>query len=51
MLSSEATAMSGLSGVNLGAILTVCVNLISGTILAYTPLPSHLISEFVLAGN
>jgi ATP-binding cassette, subfamily B (MDR/TAP), member 1 len=34
MLSTEATAMSGLSGVNLGAILTVIVNLTSGTILA-----------------
>jgi ATP-binding cassette, subfamily B (MDR/TAP), member 1 len=34
-LSSEATAMAGLSGVNLGAILTVLVNLTSGTILAY----------------
>jgi len=34
MLSTEATAMAGLSGVNLGAILTVLVNLISGTILA-----------------
>lgn len=34
MLSTEATAMAGLSGVNLGAILTVLVNLTSGTILA-----------------
>ena len=34
MLSTEATAMSGLSGVNLGAILTVIVNLTSGMILA-----------------
>ena len=37
MLSSEATAMAGLSGINLGSILTVLVNLISGTILAYVP--------------
>ena len=35
MLSTEATAMAGLSGVNLGSILTVIVNLVSGTILAY----------------
>ena len=35
MLSTEATAMSGLSGVNLGSILTVLVNLTSGTIVAY----------------
>ena len=34
MLSTEATAMSGLSGVNLGSILTVIVNLTSGMILA-----------------
>ena len=34
MLSTEATAMSGLSGVNLGTILTVIVNLTSGLILA-----------------
>jgi len=33
-LSAEATAMAGLSGVNLGAILTVIVNLTSCTILA-----------------
>jgi ATP-binding cassette, subfamily B (MDR/TAP), member 1 len=36
MLSTEATAMAGLSGINLGSILTVIVNLVSGTILAYT---------------
>jgi ATP-binding cassette, subfamily B (MDR/TAP), member 1 len=35
MLSTEATAMSGLSGLNLGSILTVLVNLTAGTILAY----------------
>jgi ATP-binding cassette, subfamily B (MDR/TAP), member 1 len=34
MLSNEATAMSGLSGVNLGSILTVIVNLTGGMILA-----------------
>lgn len=38
MLSTEATAMSGLSGLNLGSILTVLVNLTAGMILAY-PLP------------
>ena len=37
MLSNEATAMSGLSGVNLGSILTVIVNLTSGMIVAYPP--------------
>lgn len=37
MLSTEATAMSGLSGVNLGSILTVLVNLTSGMILASVP--------------
>lgn len=45
MLSSEATAMAGLSGLNLGSILTVLVNLISGTILAYNLSP-FLQSEF-----
>ena len=39
MLSTEATAMAGLSGVNLGSILTVLVNLTSGSILAYVPFP------------
>jgi ATP-binding cassette, subfamily B (MDR/TAP), member 1 len=34
MLSTEATAMAGLSGVNLGTILTALVNLTSGTIIA-----------------
>jgi hypothetical protein len=32
--------MSGLSGVNLGSILTVLVNLTSGSILAYLLSPS-----------
>ena len=41
MLSTEATAMSGLSGVNLGSILTVLVNLTSGMILAYVPFCCH----------
>ena len=44
MLSTEATAMSGLSGVNLGSILTVLVNLISGTIVAYV---AHQLSVFI----
>jgi ATP-binding cassette, subfamily B (MDR/TAP), member 1 len=35
MLGQEATAMSGLSGLNLGAILTVFWGLFSGAILAY----------------
>lgn len=34
MLGQEATAMSGLSGLNLGAILTVIFGLTSGAILA-----------------
>jgi ATP-binding cassette, subfamily B (MDR/TAP), member 1 len=42
MLSSEATAMAGLSGLNLGSILTVLVNLISGTILAYIHFKAYL---------
>lgn len=37
MLGQEATAMSGLSGLNLGAILTVLFGLIAGSILAYAP--------------
>ena len=37
MLGQEATAMSGLSGLNLGAILTVFVGLTAGAILAYFP--------------
>jgi ATP-binding cassette, subfamily B (MDR/TAP), member 1 len=35
MLGQEATAMSGLSGLNLGAILTVLFGILSGVILAY----------------
>lgn len=42
MLGQEATAMSGLSGLNLGAILTVFFGLTAGAILAYFPLPSHV---------
>jgi ATP-binding cassette, subfamily B (MDR/TAP), member 1 len=51
MLSTEATAMSGLSGVNLGAILTVLVNLTSGTILAYVLSRSILTLVFPSDGN
>jgi ATP-binding cassette subfamily B (MDR/TAP) protein 1 len=40
MLSSEATAMAGLSGVNLGSMLTILINLGSGTILGYSPFPN-----------
>jgi len=39
MLSTEATSMAGLSGVNLGAILTVLVNLTSGIIVSYLSRP------------
>jgi len=42
MLGQEATAMSGLSGLNLGAILTVFFGLTAGAMLAYFPLPSHV---------
>lgn len=35
MLSNEATFMSGLSGVNLGSILNLIVNLTSASIVAY----------------
>jgi ATP-binding cassette, subfamily B (MDR/TAP), member 1 len=35
MLGQEATAMSGLSGLNLGAILTIVFGILSGCILAY----------------
>jgi ATP-binding cassette, subfamily B (MDR/TAP), member 1 len=35
MLSQEATAMTGLSGTNLGAILTLIVDLVSVVTLAY----------------
>jgi hypothetical protein len=38
MLGQEATAMSGLSGLNLGAILTVIFGIFSGVILAYVSL-------------
>jgi hypothetical protein len=41
MLSTEATAMAGLSGVNLGTILTALVNLSSGIVLAYVPFYFH----------
>lgn len=37
MLGQEATAMSGLSGLNLGAILTVFFGIFAGVILAYHP--------------
>jgi ATP-binding cassette subfamily B (MDR/TAP) protein 1 len=37
MLSTEATAMAGLSGTNLGAILTLMVDLVSVTVVAYHP--------------
>jgi len=43
MLSTEATAMAGLSGTNLGAILTLIVDLISVIILAYTSTKTKLI--------
>ena len=36
MLGKEATAMSGLSGLNLGAILTVIIGVVANVILAYT---------------
>jgi ABC-type multidrug transport system fused ATPase/permease subunit len=39
MLSTEASAMSGLSGANLGCILTLFVNLAGCIILAYLPIP------------
>jgi len=51
MLSTEATAMSGLSGVNLGSILTVLVNLTSGTIVAYVLETPELTIELPLVGN
>jgi ATP-binding cassette subfamily B (MDR/TAP) protein 1 len=35
MLGQEATAMSGLSGQNLGAILTVLFGLVSSSVVAY----------------
>ena len=37
MLGQEATAMAGVSGLNLGAILTVVFGILSGCILAYLP--------------
>jgi hypothetical protein len=37
MLGQEATAMSGLSGQNLGAILTVLFGLVASSIVAYIP--------------
>jgi hypothetical protein len=44
--------MSGLSGVNLGSILTVLVNLTSGSILAYlSSLPTILTAVSVMVGN
>jgi len=50
MLSTEATAMSGLSGLNLGSILTVLVNLISGTILAYPLSPEIVLINSICYG-
>ena len=35
MLGQEATAMAGLSGLNMGAILTVLLGILGGCILAY----------------
>jgi len=35
MLGQEATAMAGLSGLNLGSILTILFGLLAGCILAY----------------
>ena len=43
--------MSGLSGVNLGSILTVLVNLTSGTIVAYVLETPELTIELPLVGN
>jgi ATP-binding cassette, subfamily B (MDR/TAP), member 1 len=37
MLGQEATAMAGLSGLNLGAILTLIFGLFAAVILAYSP--------------
>src|SRR5271169_6025498 len=37
MLGQEATAMSGLSGLNLGAILTIFFGIFAGVITAYRP--------------
>jgi len=42
MLGQEATAMAGLSGLNLGAILTVFFGIFAGVILAYVHMRSHL---------
>jgi ATP-binding cassette, subfamily B (MDR/TAP), member 1 len=51
MLSQEATAMAGLSGTNLGAILTIMVNLTAGLILAYVPRCPPLTAESLSRGN
>lgn len=51
MLSKEATAMSGLSGVNLGSILTVVVNLTGGMILAYIHSERKLKIVYVMGGS
>lgn len=42
MLGQEATAMAGLSGLNLGAILTIIFGLTIACILAYLPLPTQM---------
>jgi len=51
MLGQEATAMAGLSGLNLGAILTVMFGLLTGVIIAYIREYLCLIIESPLDGN
>ena len=51
MLGQEATAMAGLSGLNLGAILTVVFGLIIACVVAYPHIGSELIGDWRMDGN
>ena len=51
MLGQEATAMSGLSGLNLGAILTVFFGIFAGCVLAYVLHLIELTSALPTVGN
>ena len=51
MLGQEATAMAGLSGLNLGAILTVIFGILAGCILAYVAGISYLTLASCMGGS
>ena len=51
MLGQEATAMSGLSGLNLGAILTAAFGIFAGCVLGYILHSVELIPALPTVGN